>query len=244
MWLDILTLNCQKGYTEGISGFMEEVISEGRYDFILLQESAFMTDPDNKSGYGILRKDTGDTHHELSIMYKNIHAPEEVIFSDFRSFDASDANEYGVLAASFGVDDKKVIISTTHLHSGLRKKIRAKEMVFVKERIDDLGFGDMVVMGGDFNSGFPGEWKIRDGIMSPEYMSCGAGTGHTCDSRRSEHNIDLGRLNRVLGKMGISFRFRVDDLYVDSKTASEREVCCRKLDVEVSDHYPLELSIT
>ena len=36
--IKILSLNCQKGYQTGLKEFLNKVLKDGQYDFLLLQE--------------------------------------------------------------------------------------------------------------------------------------------------------------------------------------------------------------
>lgn len=246
----ILTLNCQKGYQPDFKQFIQKILSGSRYDFVLLQEVnkvvlSILTD--SQSSYSILNpfdKDLGENTH-VCILHRNIFVLKENFFLSFAKFDPKmSPRGWGFLAGVFECKDKNIVIGSVHLHPGIRRSLRFKELGIIKGKlVKYLSEESIVILGGDFNFGFRNEILISEKILSPELVRV-KGIGATLDSRYTEKApFLLNKLSVFLARFGIGFTFQTDHFYINSLTTHTYQISCNRLPDRVSDHCPVELVI-
>lgn len=249
--MKLLSLNCQRGYHQGLRKFLRETLESGEYDFLLLQEFAkgvpsYIHDI---GGYGLLRLYNDEINEESQtvIMYRKKHRllghsmihfpktyPDPVMGRKHSTF--------GSLCARFEIGSGIVLLGSIHLHSGMGRSVRLIQTQKVKKQVLDLRRkDDQVIFGGDCNFGYPSERRRAESMMAPEFVCVTKDLGPTLDSRYSE-NVPhiMNRIAVFLSLFGIGIPLWTDQLFVDTKTAQE-SIVCRVLADRVSDHSPLEL---
>lgn len=262
MDLRILTLNCgtkkESGsygaeHIGGLKDLLTGLLAGRRYDFILLQEYhehfsgrlapglqdyQILTMPDEEAGVG----------SELAILYRKSFTLKEGRFHSFagfrKKFNSRWPGIFGLLLGRFQTPAGEWVVGSTHLNPLLHFATRKKEVRFVKKcLLQFAGSGIPLILGGDFNSGLPGEKARNDAILAPEFVNATAGSGPTVDSRYVEPVIWPNKLAVSLGRLGIVLRMKVDHIYIDRKTAMGHDIACKVLPDRVSDHSPVEVSL-
>ncbi|HEY4489965.1 MAG TPA: endonuclease/exonuclease/phosphatase family protein [Candidatus Paceibacterota bacterium] len=250
--IKILSLNCQKGYQTGLKEFLNKVLKDGQYDFLLLQEFtgvAMAAIPEGIS-YKILHgfnNELGKQSH-LAILYRDNFLLKKSTLHSFSFMHPTPFlihPGFGLLLGQFEKDGREIYIGSVHQHSGLRLGIRMRETKKLKEILRvSLPSAARIVFGGDFNLGLPGEVRRTNTILSPEFASVTKDIGPTLDSRYTENvPVLTNRIAVFLAKFGIRVPLKTDHLFVDRKTATESKINTRILPNKVSDHSPIELII-
>ncbi len=247
--LDILTLNCQKGYGIGTAEFINNCLKEKQYDFLLLQEaSPAIVEAIRLESYKLLRgfnEDVGDWS-QVHILFRSEFVLEQHHFVSFANVRKRNARrrEFGLLLGTFEIPAGRIIIGSLHVNAGIQVLARREESCMIRDAIRAYNTARLpVIFGGDFNSGLPGETARNDRIFSPDFTNCTSDSGPTCDSQYVEPVILLNRWARHLARIGIHFLLKVDHIYAAAATARQYTSSCRVLPVRVSDHSPLVLSL-
>jgi len=250
--ISVLTLNCQKAYHPDLKNFIDRVLSSNMYDFILLQEVtpiviAMITE--TASSYkilnpfdSILEENTG-----VCVLYRDVFTPTDPLFLSFARINQKmSPRGWGFVGGIFTLGEQSYLVGSVHLHPGLNISIRMKELRLVKEMIKGyLPKGFPIIIGGDFNVGFRRELVIAKKIFLPEFVRVTKKLGTTLNSRYTEKEpYMLNKISVFLAKFGIGFTFRTDHFYLDSKTPGILMVDCRILPDRVSDHNPVELTLS
>ncbi len=249
MNLKILTLNTQKAYQPSFRDFFINVLKEGKYDFILLQEA---TTPivsmvsEISSEYKVLNlfdPELGENTHEC-VIYKKGFVLEETIFISFAKFGKQNLMRgWGFLAGTFRKDGKTVLMGSTHLHPGINRKKRLDQVRIIKKEILKHSV-DRVIFAGDFNTGLPLEIRGHENALSPEFVPVTKKLGATLDSRYTERvPFGVARVANFLATLGISIKLKADHVYVDASTAQKSEITARLLPDRVSDHLAIEVEL-
>jgi hypothetical protein len=254
MELRVLSLNCQRGYQPGLEDFLHKTLGSENYDFLLLQEFAKEV-PSFVQGFGsyeLLRMPNTDVG-ELSqtcILYRKQY---EILDRNFIPFAKMRRDPvmgfkhatFGSLLARFTIGESSVVVGSTHLHSGMDRKVRARQVEKIKSQVLSLTrAGDHVIFGGDCNFGLPGERVRAEHVLAPEFICATSRLGPTLDGRYSENVPHLpNRVARVLGFFGIKTPLWTDQVFADAKTVASHEIYCRVLPERVSDHSPVEITL-
>jgi endonuclease/exonuclease/phosphatase family metal-dependent hydrolase len=249
--MKILTINCQRAYQSEFKDFLLHILGHETYDFILIQESTpliISIITASGSPYKILNPNDASIsgNSGVAILYKEKFNLQDSIFISFARLDPDmPAHGWGFVTGFFNNGEEKYIVASTHLHSGINMLTRKKELKIIKEKIKEYAARDYpVIIGGDFNTGIPGEVSMFDRIFSPEYSRITKGVGPTLDSKYTENSpLLLNRLSTVLAKVSISLTFYTDHLYMNAKMISVTKFTSRALPDRVSDHSPVELVI-
>ena len=130
----ILTLNAQKNHNPRLGAFLSDVVQSSVYDFVLLQEAteAVLALIEPADTYNLLTAtDVQDgAQSMLSIFYNKqyvLRNHRHVSFTREHPSIHSPA-EYGLLMGVFDAKNGPVVVSTFHLHSGLRTSVRSREL--------------------------------------------------------------------------------------------------------------------
>jgi endonuclease/exonuclease/phosphatase family metal-dependent hydrolase len=259
--LSIVTLNCQKAFQPAFKPYMEEILSQRRYDFLLLQEVDLKTletiQPIFKENrYTRLSAFSPKTNSELytCILYKNEF---EFLRSDFITFTPiviQEVTETGSIAGVFkiplryrrGLKKKKILLIATHLHASYHLLARKKELRQVKNQALHLDPKDecIKVIAGDFNNLIKGESKIHDAQMKPEFTNISDFDTPTYDSKYIEPKYSEALYARLFFSGGKRYQMKLDHIFVDSQSAKRLLHDCKVIDVVASDHKPIELNIS
>ena len=145
MNLNILTLNCNKGYVDGLESFLKLTFAEHKYDFILLQEVRARDHPKLDplmegilGNYSLLRAFNSKVNawSEIIIVYrKNFRLIESQLYSipPYVRFPEIKLAEFGFLAATFEIEAGKIVIGSVHMHSDIRLITRMQEAKLIKK---------------------------------------------------------------------------------------------------------------
>ncbi len=246
----ILSLNTQKAFHPLLSAFMKSILESGVYDFILLQEvdEKVLSLIRNTGPYQLLQAfdEIMGAQSHLCIIYRDTFTLKKSSLDSFGRMHPSPPLQhpgFGMLLGTFRITRSDIQVGSVHLHSGLRPSVRAREVIALKQSLlKETDTEIPLVVGGDFNLGFPGEVKRACDLMSPEFIATTRRLGPTLDSRYSEPHPNIVNSSAVfLAKLGIGLRFKTDHLFADVKTAKRSRV--HILSDRVSDHSPLELTI-
>lgn len=254
--MKVLSLNCQRGYQPNLKHFLQKILESGMYDFMLLQEFAKEVPSfvHSVGPYKVLQAHDAKIKEmaQTCIVYRKDYQLLENNFTPFHftrirhdpvmGFRHS---TFGSLFARFEIENKHFLVGSAHLHSGISRAARASQVSRIKEQAISLTkAGDIVIFGGDYNFGLPGERGRAERILLPQFVCTTLDIGHTLDGRYSENVPHLpNRIAAFLGLVGIPTRLRTDHFFVDQKTAAQGAIHCRKLPDRVSDHNPIELVI-
>src|SRR3972149_7349663 len=161
--MKILTLNIQKAYQPSFKDFFIRILKEEKYDFILLQEATapvISMVTNSLSAYQILNPfdhEFGENTH-VCILYKNQFVLCDQIFISFSVLKLTlPRRGWGFLGGIFKKDGRDMLIGTVHLHPGFRKSTRMRQISLIKEKVLTQRGDYSVIIGGDFNTGLPGE---------------------------------------------------------------------------------------
>ena len=250
-FVKILSLNCQKGHQPGFGSFLRRLVLEETYDLVLLQEVApdtILALQGNAGSYALIapQNEITGTLAQTIILYRATFIRESSWFFPAGNFMGRiPRKEYGMVLGKFRTPGTTAPLwaASLHTHSGPRYWIREKEVRYFKEKIVDLWQEEgTVILGGDFNSGYPWEAGRHQDILSPDFVEVTKGIRHTCDSKYLERsNIRTAALSYA-GMAGVNFHLAADHLFMDASSAAEAAVHWRLLEERVSDHVPLEAS--
>jgi endonuclease/exonuclease/phosphatase family metal-dependent hydrolase len=250
--MKILSLNTQKAYNPNLAGFLKNTLESEEYDFVLLQEA---TEPvlnivRNVGPYALLEafSDEFQMQSHLSILYRNTFVlKDSTLFCYGRTHPKVGLQHagFGILLGTFNVDGREVHIGSVHLHSGIRPGVRVEELHLLKKHLFPYTNNDSLVMfGGDFNFGFPGELRRACEILAPEFCCKTRTLGPTLNSRYTEllPNI-VNKSAYYLKKIGLGISLRADHFFVNQRTAMQSNIVTHILPNRVSDHSPVELTL-
>ena len=247
-----LSLNCQRGYQPGLREFLRTTLESGEYDFLLLQEFAKEV-PSFVHGAGeydllVMHNDEVGELSQTCIVYRRGYRLLEQSFVPFATMRRDPVMgfkhaTFGSLFGRFQTGDGVVLMGSTHLHSGIDRKVRAAQIGRIKEQaLSLMQDGDKVIFGGDCNFGLPGERTRAEHLLAPQFACVTKDLGPTLDSRYSENVPHLpNRIAAFFALLGIKIPLWTDQLFVDAKTAAQNKVTCRILPERVSDHSPVEI---
>ena len=250
--MKILSLNCQRGYQPGLEGFVRSVLQKELYDFLLLQEvdarvRGYLEHPSYKAVR--IFNEEAEEESEVCIVYRHAH---ELRDSGLQSF-SSMRNDpwrgfrhpsFGLVWGDFMIDGTPFRLGSVHLHSGVDSRARLNELDKAKICLLE-GESTPVVIAGDFNAGFPGEAAKMARMLAPEFAWTSKDIGPTLDSRYSENVPHLpNRIAAFLALFNIRISLRTDHVLISSEASKRYAVQCRVLPDRVSDHSPVELSLT
>lgn len=248
--MKVLSLNCQKGYNPNLPSFLDQMLSEEKYDFILLQEVT------EKVSKNIEKEGTYKslvTEHPvikgqslLRILYKQEY---ELIDQEFFSLEGyhpamTSKLEFGLLLGTFMNKDTKICMGTIHLHAGLRARVRNNEMMYLKGKLLQKEKDCATIFGGDCNFG-PLELKRAFKQMSPEFSCPTLTIGPTLDSRFTEPAPSISnKVAVLLAKFGLKISLKTDNFFINQKASRTwSNISAKVLPDRVSDHSPLELKL-
>jgi endonuclease/exonuclease/phosphatase family metal-dependent hydrolase len=248
--MKMLSLNTQEAYRPELKSFLQQTLETGLYDFILLQEVTgtvlkFLEPLHTYSLLNLFDDEIRDQSH-LCILYRSSFSLRDSKLHSVGSMHPSKkfrSSAFGLLIGTFEVYGKAIHIGTLHLHPSLRYDVRAKELLFLKEKLLTLREADIpLIFGGDFNLGYPGEVNNAYRILAPEFIPLTQTLGPTLDSRYTEshHNI-VNRTAAALARIGISVTLRADQLFMDARMTDGRNYSVKLLSDRVSDHSAVEL---
>lgn len=248
--LNILSLNCQKGYHQDLENFLAVILNSNFYDFLLLQEAdeKVLTMIQDRGSYKLLRAVNPDIgkHSHLGIMYRDNFKLNKTYFVSFSKMNKMFAlrGEPGFLIGIFDCRGQKLVLGSMHLHPSFPFHLRMREMALIKNKLLSLNKTIPVIFGGDCNLGFPWEgWYIKK-IFSPEFKDASAGLTPTLNSKYTEKGTHLaGKIGNLLAVCGIHLNFHTDKIFVDQKISQQIKLTPRVLPDRVSDHSPVELML-
>ncbi len=246
--MKFLSLNCQHGEQPQLGDFLRRILNSREYDILLLQEveekvMAILDHP----AYQLVRsfnKETG-CDSQLCIAYRTGYKLSKIGFRSFSSMRYDPVRGFkhpcfGLLWAEIDAGEGILRAASTHLHSGIDRHVRLKELQIAKEILLSEGPG-RVMLAGDFNAGFPREPKDMAGILTPDFAWLSEGCGPTLDSRYSENTAHLpSRIAAFLGLFNIGIHLRCDHVFIDKMTFDKGGGKCSVLPDRVSDHSPVE----
>jgi endonuclease/exonuclease/phosphatase family metal-dependent hydrolase len=233
--MKILSLNCQKAYRPELAGFLRRALSDETYDCLLLQEATDAVLPLlAHPSYALVAR------NGLAVAYRSSF---RLLKTEFEQFDGF---PFGILLLRLSMEGREAAVGSIHAHSGLRPSVRRADAARMKAIVlRSSQRCALTVFGGDFNLGFPGEVSRIEGILSPEFASATKSVGPTLDSRFVEENPALtNRAARLLASFGVNLSFRVDHVFIDAQTAGDSVVSARALPDRVSDHRPVEVTLS
>ena len=247
--MQILTLNCQKGYQPNFKYFLNKILIGKKYDFILLQEAnqkVIDVITESNASYSIINPfdyNLGENTHVCILYRKKLN----LINSNFLSFAKQSSKMiprgWGFLSGSFFMENKTVIIGSIHLHPGISTRIRYEELQLIKDQLLKEGTNNIIIIGGDFNTGFAKEISKTQHILSPEFIRITKDIGSTLNSRFTENApFILNKISRLLAKVGLGIKLSTDHLYVNTQLVKEYHIFMKVLPERVSDHLAVEAS--
>jgi endonuclease/exonuclease/phosphatase family metal-dependent hydrolase len=254
----VLTFNCQHAYQEGFEPYIREIISERKYEFLLLQEV------DEKVLEILEPLIETYRYKKLSVMSHNTNTPLrscilykpkfKFLRSDFITFSPivlQEVNDSGSFAAIFKVPirftrllgKKKIMVTVTHLHGSYRLVARKRELMALKKQVIHLDNENKCVkiIGGDFNNLIKGEGAYNDRIMKPDFINVTDFDGHTHDSTYLEHYYRNIPIVSLLFRKEKTYQTKIDHIYMDKESAKRIKHSSKPIDVVASDHRPVEL---
>ena len=248
--LSILSLNCQHGRQPGLKAFLDRIRSEKKYDFVLLQEvnrsvAAMIPDDD---AYAILRfpSHLEDIRGSVTVMYRRDYTPEAMEYFSFdKLLGRKFSTHYGLAVATFYGPKGQYTVGSLHMNAGLRWDPRKKEAYFLRELFQERSdlIDGSIILGGDFNNGYPWEDGMADRIFAPLLTNVTTGIEGTLDSLYSEPVGNfVNDVSWLLSHIGIHVTVKVDHIFCDPKL-SDLKRSVRKLPDRVSDHSPVEVII-
>lgn len=229
--LRILNINCQQGYKAELYTYLNKVLGESDYSFVLLQEV-------HPRVWEFVRKDKN---------YDVLGAPNRpcILYRKgiglIKSYDKSFWAHFGFVVGSFETILFKIIICSFHGHY-LNPFKRRREIISAKKELLKLSESTVpIIWAGDFNSSLPGEVIFHEYLSLPFFQESKE-LGPTLFSERTEEFTRIGRIALFLRKLGIKLNIRADHVYSFNRVNFKIKV--RKIsDVFVSDHAPIEIRI-
>lgn len=250
--MKILSLNCQNGFNPNLLPFLRATLAGGAYDFLLLQEfTSELSDaigPD-LDGYRLLHpyNDEKGDHNHLAILYRAAYALRQerlVPLPDLHPRIVRPLT-FGLLLGTFRAGGEDIRIGSIHLHSGLRARVRRKGLSIIRDAlIADAGDAP-TVLGGDCNFGL--FWERRSGkkILGFDFEPVSYHLPPTLDSRYTEPAVRImNRTVALLRKYDIGIRVSTDHFFVSQSLLETSSADCRVLPDRVSDHSPIELTLS
>lgn len=249
--MEILNLNCQKGYQAGLEAFLKETLSKGNYDILLLQEvsdqiALFVQHPAYET-IRVFSEELG-RDNELCILYRKGY---KLLGQGFKSFAAMRRDPvrefkhpcFGVLFIDLEIKGERIRFATTHLHSGLDRQVRFRETVLAKEFILQEA-PKTILIAGDFNAGFPYEHLALAKVFEPEFLWLTRNCPATLDSRYSENVGHLpNRIAAFLSLFNIGIKLKADHIFMHSQSGAVSAGKCVILPERISDHSPIKLNL-
>lgn len=250
--MTVLSLNCQNGFNRNLLPFLGDTLRRGAYDFLLLQEftselsSAIGPSLD---GYRLLHpyNDEKEDHNHLAIVYKSEHAllgERLVPLPDLHPRIVRPLT-FGLLLGTFRAGGETIRLGSIHLHSGLRARVRRKGLSIVRDALIADAAEVPTVLGGDCNFGL--FWERRSGkkILGFDFVPVSYDLPPTLDSRYTEPAVRImNRTVALLRRYDIGIRVSTDHFFVSRSLLASRETSCRVLPDRVSDHSPVELTLS
>jgi endonuclease/exonuclease/phosphatase family metal-dependent hydrolase len=243
--MNILTLNCQKGFQPALPSFLNRTLDAGTYDFLLLQEATdtVLAAISPEAEYAVLRAynaDAGAMSH-LAIAYRKSFTLLEEKLHSFTAFHPTitERPEFGILLGTFDTGIERITFGSIHLHPGLDAGVRMAEAKAAKEHLAQQT--GPVLFAGDFNTGFPFEPYRIERILTPAYTRISKTIGPTLDSRYAEPANNIVNMTAVrLAKLGLGISLKADHVYGNKSLLETYSASCRILSERVSDHRPVE----
>ena len=251
--LKILTLNCQKGIQPAFKTFFIKILLDCTYDIILLQESnitVLSIFKETESNYKILNLfdiKLGENSQQCIIYKSNYILNEDYLISFAKYNKKMQPYSWGLLVGVFNLGNLNLVIGSVHLHPGLNMNLRIKELKIIKNNLlKYLNKNNIIILGGDFNSGLLNEISKNEKLLIPEFNFTSKNIGYTLNSRYTEiAPYFLNRISYIITKFGLSFKFQTDNFFIDSNSLLKiKKITCSKLIRQVSDHSPVELILT
>lgn len=245
--MKILTLNCQQAEQSSLKGFLEKILKNKIYDLLLLQEvddkvASFLVNP----RYKIIREfnEEAEQISQICIVYRSEY---DLVGKGFQSFSSMRHDRVrgfkhpcmGILWVDIKMNGRVLRASSIHLHSGLDRHVRLKELERAKKTLLN-NFSGPIILAGDFNAGFFRERINMARILAPEFQWSTKDCGPTLDSRFSENTKRLlSRVAAFLSVFNFGVKLHSDHFFVKDLTVLSYEI----LPNRVSDHSPVELNL-
>ncbi|MES2023117.1 MAG: endonuclease/exonuclease/phosphatase family protein [Patescibacteria group bacterium] len=246
--MKIFTLNCQKAYQPNFENFIIHILKEEKYDFLLLQEiteQIIVLIKNASQNYKILNSYDSNLGENtgVCILYKKEFVLTDDTFLSFAILNTdSPRRGWGFVGGKFTKDNEVIFISTIHLHPGLRPHKRLKQLEIIKAKILEENLNNPIVIGGDFNTGFPFEITNQEKILSPEFSRINKTLGPTLDSRYTEQTpFFITKIANFFASIGISVKLKTDHIYVNKFITQNLKVNCKLLPDRISDHLAIDV---
>ena len=240
----LLSLNCQRAFNPNFRGFLRRSLSGGKNNIFLLQEAndnVVKLAQKNLGKYKIIQhKIPNGSFSEICILYSK---KLRCVDSAFSYIEDSDGNEFGVLMAIF--KSKKFTFSTANVHlpAYLKPQKRLQAIKQVKENFSSFlkkhPRSSRTIMAGDFNSILPWEHDSHKSILAPFLSPVKNKWSYTYISERLEPTDFWHKLVLFLGKIGFSFRPKLDHVFASKRPVKKRWIRVRSQRKNVSDHLPI-----
>lgn len=240
MELRVLNLNCQHAYQPSFSSFFKETLAVRAYDILLLEEAdknvcALITG----SEYAIVDFAEGTSWPKVLVRKDHVLAGSFTL-----PFENDEIPAYGASFAEVSIAGETVVFGVTHLRAGFSARKRMEQAILLKKTIRERYNGKPLLLAGDLNTGFPGEYSTIKHIFAPELVNVSEHLGSTIESRYAEDSPFLAsKLAVVFGRLGVNLRLKLDHVYASRELLAKGEVTCRKLTERVSDHSGIEISL-
>ncbi len=245
--MNLLTLNCQRGYQPGLAAFLKNTLENGLYDVLMLQE---VTDQVlsylNHPAYQHIRvfsKEFG-REIELCIVYRKTFRLLRQGFKSFAKLPKDSAPRenpcFGIVWADLEINANAMRVASIHAHAGISSTVRLEEVRLAKEALSKETVMPTII-GGDFNSAFPSEPAKMAGILAPEFHWATENLGPTLNSRYTENGPRLpNMLARLFAFFKLGISLRTDHFFMSGDMAEKYTAVCRILPNRVSDHSAVE----
>ena len=247
--LKVLSLNCQKGHNENLKQFLENTLSSGQYDFLLLQEAndtvmSLCVIPESYNILSAVNQDIGQ-HSHIRIIYRDNFNLKKDSFVSFSNIDShfTKRGELGFLVGTFEYDGILVDLVSVHLSPSFKMRLRLKELSVMKNHVLTYNKNNRpVIIGGDLNTGMPLENFFVTKKMQPEFHNATKDIGPTLNSQFTEKGTNaVGKWANFFKAIGITFKFQTDKIFLDGETFMKKTITACTLPDRVSDHSPVEL---
>lgn len=241
MELRVLNLNCQHAYQPSFSRFFKEALAARTYDIYLLEEAnesvrALITG----SEYTIVDFAEGTSWPKVLIRKDHV-----LIDSFTLPFENDEIPAYGVSFAEVSIAGEAIVFGVTHLRAGFSAPKRREQAELLKETIRERYSGKPLLLAGDFNTGFPGEYVLMKYLFAPELLNVSEHLGPTIESRYAEDSrFFASKMAVTLGRLGVNLRLKLDHVYASRELLAKVSTTCGKLAERVSDHSGVEIALT